>query len=133
MIAHANSTYSNWPFGTLQRKKASKAEKRIAKWDFSKYSSSALVQQELKRYFLIRLRLKRKITMQSDSIDRAWHAFILDTKNYVKFSKAVFGKYLHHKSAHYELDQEFPEVYRKLFGENLPYVWFDMAGSDNCA
>ncbi|CAF3960911.1 unnamed protein product, partial [Rotaria sp. Silwood1] len=32
----------------------------------------------------------------SEMIDKAWHAHILHTKMYFRFSQAAFGKYLHH-------------------------------------
>jgi hypothetical protein len=32
----------------------------------------------------------------SEMIDKAWHAHILNTPMYFKFSEMVFGKYLHH-------------------------------------
>ncbi|CAF1462748.1 unnamed protein product [Didymodactylos carnosus] len=32
----------------------------------------------------------------SEMVDKAWHAHILNTRMYFKFSEAMFGTYLHH-------------------------------------
>ncbi|CAF2943687.1 unnamed protein product [Rotaria sp. Silwood2] len=32
----------------------------------------------------------------SEMVDKAWHAHILNTKMYFRFSQAAFGRYLHH-------------------------------------
>jgi hypothetical protein len=39
------------------------------------------------------------LSMPSQAVDEAWHAFILSTKSYASFCQRAFGKFLHHHPA----------------------------------
>lgn len=59
-----------------------------------------LVLAGLKEYFLIcNLAKGQFVAMPSKVVDVAWHAFILDTKEYTHFCKKAFGRFLHHMPA----------------------------------
>jgi len=71
---------------------------------------------------------KKKVAMTSEIVDQVWHEFILFTKDYIEFSFAVRGDYIHHSpntgddkfgpdAARY-----FYESYAKYFGKLHP-VW----------
>lgn len=54
----------------------------------------------LRDYFSIcRSAGQRLVSMPSQVVDDAWHAFILDTQAYHAFCRRAFGKYLHHRPA----------------------------------
>jgi len=54
----------------------------------------------LRQYFVICNKAKlRMISMPSQVVDVAWHEFILFTRDYKKFCKHSFGKFLHHNPA----------------------------------
>ena len=42
---------------------------------------------------------KRMVAMPSQAVDDAWHEFILFTRQYDKFCRAAFGRFLHHPPA----------------------------------
>jgi hypothetical protein len=42
---------------------------------------------------------KRMVAMPSQAVDDAWHEFILFTRQYDKFCRAAFGRFLHHTPA----------------------------------
>lgn len=59
-----------------------------------------LVLQGLRDYFLICLKANRKwVSMPSQAVDEAWHAFILTTRRYDIFCSRGFGYFLHHTPA----------------------------------
>ncbi|MGR9116079.1 MAG: glycine-rich domain-containing protein [Gammaproteobacteria bacterium] len=59
-----------------------------------------LVLQGLRDYFLMCHQAKRKcVSMPSQAIDEAWHAFILTTRLYDNFCRRGFGYFLHHTPA----------------------------------
>ena len=113
-----------WPFGRFTIEDP--AARAIAAADLSRYGDPLLV-RELKRYLLLRKLAGRPITMQSKAVDEVWHRFILDTVRYRAFCDEVFGGYLDHVSAHFELDPEFPASYSEAIGEELPEVWTEDA------
>ncbi|CAF1357035.1 unnamed protein product [Adineta steineri] len=46
----------------------------------------------------------------SEMVDKAWHAHILNTKMYFRFSEAAFGRYFHHVpfwSGNMEMEAQF--------------------------
>lgn len=54
----------------------------------------------LQDYFLLCLRARRRmVSMPSQVVDDAWHEFILFTRQYEKFCRAAFGRFLHHTPA----------------------------------
>ena len=62
---------------------------------------SGRVLEGLRQYFLACLAAQRKpiakeVGMPSKAVDAAWHEFIVLTKEYAKFCRQAFGKYLHH-------------------------------------
>lgn len=111
---------SSWPFGRVAADEPT--AHAIAEADLSNYGSEPLV-RELKRYLFLRKVAGRPITMQSRAVDEVWHRFILDTPRYRAFCDEVFGSYLDHVSAHFDLDEAFPTSYRDTFGEELPPLW----------
>ena len=55
------------------------------------------VMDALRDWFIIRQRAgRRRLSMPSQAVDTAWHAFILDTRRYALFCKHAFGRFLHH-------------------------------------
>jgi hypothetical protein len=55
--------------------------------------------EQLRLYFLICWRCeKRLVAMPSKLVDECWHVFICDTRKYVQFCEASFGRFLHHES-----------------------------------
>ncbi len=51
-------------------------------------------------YFQIcRLAGRRMVAMPSQAVDDAWHEFILFTRQYDKFCRSAFGRFLHHTPA----------------------------------
>lgn len=60
---------------------------------------------QLRIYFYVNWAYEAKrIAMPSRLVDCCWHAFILDTRNYIKFCEIVFDKYLHHEPPQIELE-----------------------------
>ena len=56
--------------------------------------------QGLRDYFYICTKANKKmVSMPSQAVDEAWHAFILFTKLYESFCQKAFGKFLHHHPA----------------------------------
>ncbi len=56
-----------------------------------------LVLEALKEYFFIcNLANGQLVAMPSKVVDVAWHAFILNTKEYKHFCNKAFGRFLHH-------------------------------------
>lgn len=66
--------------------------------------SSSQIQQVLEGlrdyfYCVLKARGKGMLSMPSQAVDEAWHAFILSTKAYASFCQRAFGKFLHHHPA----------------------------------
>ena len=59
------------------------------------------VLEGLRDYFYCVLMVggKGMLSMPSQAVDEAWHAFILSTKSYENFCQRAFGKFLHHHPA----------------------------------
>jgi hypothetical protein len=86
---------------------------------------------ELENYYT---GLKNKLQgSPSEMVDKAWHAHILNTPMYFRFSQTMFGKYLHHlpfwsgnREEAAQLDDNVPMIQKlKGFGiENMnETVW----------
>jgi hypothetical protein len=59
-----------------------------------------LVAQGLRQFFLAHLKSGRRyVSMPSQVVDDLWHEFILYTKNYDRFCRQAFGRFLHHTPA----------------------------------
>jgi hypothetical protein len=59
-----------------------------------------LVFGALREYFHVcRLAGQRFVSMPSQAVDDAWHAFILFTRSYDGFCRRAFGRFLHHTPA----------------------------------
>ena len=59
-----------------------------------------LVARGLRQFFLAHLKSGRKfVSMPSQVADDLWHEFILYTRDYEKFCRRAFGKFLHHTPA----------------------------------
>lgn len=68
--------------------------------------------EQLRLYFEVCLvylspESSRLAAMPSKLVDRCWHSFICETKEYQAFCKAVFGSFLHHESS---VNTSFPLV-----------------------
>lgn len=66
--------------------------------------TSSQVQQVLEGlrdyfYCVLMARGQGMLSMPSQAVDEAWHAFILSTKAYDSFCQRAFGKFLHHHPA----------------------------------
>ena len=54
----------------------------------------------LRQWFMVCNRAdNRFVSMPSQVVDDAWHAFILFTRNYEQFCRKAFGRFLHHTPA----------------------------------
>lgn len=54
----------------------------------------------LREWFLLCLAARKKfLSMPSQIVDEAWHAFIIDTRAYAQFCGKAFGRFLHHTPA----------------------------------
>lgn len=64
-------------------------------------SQTQQILEGLRDYFYIVLMARGKgmLSMPSQAVDEAWHAFILSTKAYNSFCRRAFGKFLHHHPA----------------------------------
>jgi len=59
-----------------------------------------LVFAALRDYFqMCRMAGRRMVSMPSQVVDDAWHAFILFTRGYEQFCSRAFGRFLHHTPA----------------------------------
>lgn len=85
-------------------------------------------QYALLQYFEVLFHNKTTVAMVSEVVDDLWHEFILHTKEYHKFCKNTFGKYIHHhpnegsvvyKWENKDIPQDMLNLY-KLAG-NSPY------------
>ncbi len=53
--------------------------------------------EQLRLYFHLCLKQEKKLlAMPSVLVDKCWHEFLLDSRNYIQFCDAAFGRYLHH-------------------------------------
>lgn len=58
------------------------------------------VEDNLREYFhLCRVAGNTMVSMPSQAVDEAWHAFILFTRQYEEFCQQAFGRFLHHTPA----------------------------------
>lgn len=59
------------------------------------------VLEGLRDYFslIVMARGQGVVSMPSQAVDEAWHAFILSTKAYANFCQRAFGRFLHHHPA----------------------------------
>ena len=63
-------------------------------------AQEALVFAALREYFhLCNQAGRRMVSMPSQVVDDAWHAFILFTRGYQRFCHKAFGRFLHHTPA----------------------------------
>ena len=54
----------------------------------------------LRQWFMVCNRADRNfVSMPSQAVDNAWHEFILFTRNYNRFCRKAFGRFLHHTPA----------------------------------
>lgn len=59
-----------------------------------------LVAHGLRQFFLAHLKSGRRfVSMPSQVVDDLWHEYILYTKNYDRFCRQAFGRFLHHTPA----------------------------------
>jgi hypothetical protein len=77
----------------------------------------------------------------SAAIDRAWHAFILHTEQYLRYCQENFGRYIHHRpslepSGSAEIYNRTRKLASARFGELDDEVWVQPAmwcrSSSNC-
>jgi hypothetical protein len=71
------------------------------KWklrETGEYEAEALefAEVEYKRFLKLLLLFPKEILVPSKAMDLFWHEHILDTRNYVKDTGQIFGRYLHH-------------------------------------
>ena len=71
----------------------------------------------------------REIPMFSELVDEYWHTFILFTKDYFAFCRALGMPYIHHEPAGDDVAEEGPSyaefcsLYEQAFQQPLPEVW----------
>lgn len=87
---------------------------------------------EYKRFVELKLRFPDLDFPVSTPVDPLWHAHMLHTRDYISFSMAVRGNYLHHVPAMDAAAKArlFPTYmartitkYREVFGEPDPMFW----------
>jgi hypothetical protein len=65
-----------------------------------KLKDCQLVSRGLRQYFLAHLHSGcRFVSMPSQVVDDLWHEFILHTKDYHRFCRRAFGRFMHHTPA----------------------------------
>jgi hypothetical protein len=63
-------------------------------------AQEGLIFDALRQYFQVCRRAgTRFVSMPSQAVDDAWHAFILFTRGYERFCRRAFGRFLHHTPA----------------------------------
>lgn len=88
---------------------------------------------EMKRFLFLSSRGSKPLAMMSDSVDEAWHQFILFTCNYTNFCTEAFGKYIHHRPttsftpAELKAPERFIGAYERVFGI-LSDLWQPVSG-----
>lgn len=85
---------NNFPLhGLLDRRLAARRPELDA-------AQRTVVLEGLRDYFLFCRRAgRRMVAMPSQAVDDAWHEFILFTRQYDKFCRHAFGRFLHHTPA----------------------------------
>jgi hypothetical protein len=94
-VRHARNRYlDSFVFPEGLRRKLREARPEITR------EQENLVFDALREYFhLCRLAGKRFVSMPSQVVDDAWHAFILFTRGYDHFCRCALGRFLHHTPA----------------------------------
>jgi hypothetical protein len=83
---------------------------------------------ELRRYLALVGLGYRGLGMISPTVDRAWHEFILFTREYSLFCKNAFGEFIHHvprtsrTAPAVDGGARFAAAYEEVFGA-LPAIW----------
>ena len=89
-------------------------------------------ERELKRYLVLRSRLRAATLPTPKVLDQLWHVFLLYTRDYMTFCDILGGGFIHHvpsESPHpvEELTERYREMlaeYEELFRESPPSdVW----------
>ena len=74
----------------------------------------------LKDFFIFNVKNKN-LSMPSQIVDKAWHAFILITKEYQVFCEGAYGRFLHHRPSEPYKKESF--AFRKKAEQSLREVW----------
>lgn len=79
--------------------------------------------RDLRRYFKLIALGYRDLGMTSPDVDDAWHALILDTREYAEFCERNFGRFIHHRPLRSSEPEEsakaaanFHAAYTEVFG-----------------
>lgn len=99
---------------------------------------------DTKQFLFLCGTVKGRFAPPSESIDEAWHNFILYTEDYNAFCLKYFGHFVHHRPKHKDdqgsgdkllLEKTVSEG-KRLFGNQLSANWTNglanCAGSTNC-
>ncbi len=115
------------------------AEKLVKRGVAADEAEAIALFQEVKKYLVLSaLHPRRAIPMFSRRIDETWHQFVLFTREYAAFSRAFFGRFVHHHPREAAVgiapsDEEpmsladFAAHYTALFGDVSP-LWQDASG-----
>lgn len=82
----------------------------------------SMILQGLRVWFqLVTANPRAQLGMPSQAVDKAWHEFILLTKNYADFCQNAFGEFLHH-TPHGAADPAEREGLARTYGLGATYV-----------
>src|ERR1700730_9913009 len=127
------------------------AWEKVFSYDFSTVRAKLLKEQavpedrvdsaidEYRKFLALMLLGFRGLAMTSRDVDEVWHTHILFTRDYMAFTKEVFGRYLHHQPGTDEAPipvdagPHFRNAYGEVFGELHP-IWLGSKKHDhtNC-
>lgn len=85
------------------------------------------IELEIKKYLFLTQHSEFPLPM-GGVLDRYWHKFILDTKQYSEFCESALGSFVHHVPARgdkftKENHRNLKQLYTKYFGEMNPNYW----------
>lgn len=93
-LAHRRRFVASFEFPDALRKKFREARPGLTP------AQEGMVFDALRQYFQVCQRAgTRFVSMPSQAVDDAWHAFILFTRGYERFCRQAFGRFLHHTPA----------------------------------
>jgi hypothetical protein len=104
-------------------------------------SDAELHSRELRRYLFVAATHPAERWPMVAAIDPLWHSFLLFTKSYQEFCRALGQPFIHHEPFDDESDRvgasdtyaRFLDCYRAAFGEPPASVWPDeMVGRSDC-
>jgi hypothetical protein len=105
-------------------------QRLIKKGEFGEATAKIAIEELKKFLYICAVEDDKPIAMISSIINKAWHMFILFTKEYENFCRNIVGRFLHYCPIMPDDDMcvaiisawNFVESYQKYFGE-VPTIW----------